>query len=292
MGVITTPWLTDIVPGEELTVTFDGVEYTCTAIDYTAYEADMPAGTIFAGNQGAIGGEDNGLPFAVVAVTNEGASEPDIGCYGLIGAFNGGTSCSIAIKGKMVTKTIKTIDPDLLPESAKHQVITLTMDGGSVYADTGFETVWAKDAAELKASIVINSPGYAVGDFAAARSCTVTSVEKFNNPDGSWRQIQIRYNAIIGDISDMQHIASEKMLHWTNIGGQAAIAIDNTVSPQARFVRSDSIESNSYMRITYSSRPTMEPVTVEQMKKDLGIHVSDTEPVDAPVGALWVDTSV
>ena len=63
------------------------------------------------------------------------------------------------------------------------------------------------------------------------------------------------------------------------------------VAPQTAFV-DRTHGSVKYMRIANNHAARIEPVGIEQMKKDLGIHVSDTEPVDAPVGALWVDTSV
>lgn len=121
-----------LVAGETYTVNWNGSAYECTAVEITG---DGITGT-FIGNQAAIGGEDNGLPFVMGDIPAQGVAM----CVALDGSTQatvGITQVKRGIKKLdnkyldldwMPTKTVKYTD--ILPETATP---TPTVESNGMY---------------------------------------------------------------------------------------------------------------------------------------------------------------
>lgn len=84
-----------ISAGDLVKVTWNGAEYECTA--FTGAN-----NLVFFGNTGFMGGEDNGIPFAMATATIDGQ-----GMFGIIAPHFVGQTVSVKVEGLVV----KTIDP-------------------------------------------------------------------------------------------------------------------------------------------------------------------------------------
>ena len=98
MFAITEP-VPSLTAGDTYTVTWNGTEYNCVALSYTADNIEIGAAL---GNVGAVeGGESTGEPFALILVKPEMATEE--GFYGQILPLDGSTSLTLSIKGEVAT---------------------------------------------------------------------------------------------------------------------------------------------------------------------------------------------
>ena len=87
--------LVPLVAEQVYTVTYNGVEYNCTAMPI---EEDGVVTSFALGNMAIEGGEDTGEPFlCVFAARDEAASE--MGLYGIILPLDGSTTFTLSIKG-------------------------------------------------------------------------------------------------------------------------------------------------------------------------------------------------
>ena len=103
VAVIFTPF--SLTSGKTYVVVWNGVEYTCTALD---------ADGVCVGNVGALtGGADTGEPFVIANAPAEEAAE--YGFYGAAFPLDGSTEVTLSIKAEVV----KTIDTKYLPEALR-----------------------------------------------------------------------------------------------------------------------------------------------------------------------------
>lgn len=132
------PWMMEsdipVYEGDTVTVTFDGVEYETTAVQTGTL-------TVF-GNLGAMGGEDNGMPFTIATGSNEGAP------ITMIVAGDGTHSVKIE---KMV---VKTIDPKFAPGK-----VVYYWDGVSALTDIHGVPISVEKALNDMPNVVICSFG-------------------------------------------------------------------------------------------------------------------------------------
>lgn len=140
-GMITDPIPTIYGSFSEVTITWNGVDYTCTP---TGYSADGMAATVL-GNVKMIetgGEESSGEPF-IIMVDLPTDMIDSLGAYSIIMALDG--SESVTIKMKAVSGYIKTLDPKffgfdwkpvrgykpLMSYTLTEAYITLTEDGAN-----------------------------------------------------------------------------------------------------------------------------------------------------------------
>lgn len=99
-----------ISAGDLVKVTWNGVEYECTA--FTGAN-----NLVFFGNTGFMGGEDNGIPFAMATGTIDGQE-----MFGIIAPYFVGQTVSVKVEGLVV----KTIDPKFIPAGVGGGVVIVT----------------------------------------------------------------------------------------------------------------------------------------------------------------------
>lgn len=131
--VLLSPWAADVVPGSVTTVTYNGTDYECQAIDYALIEPDAPAGMSAMGNVAAMGvegieGGNADAPFLLIAVPNAAAESDMGGMYGMLMAIDGAATVTIAVSS--VVAKYKTIDKPYLP---KQEALTFTGASEEVY---------------------------------------------------------------------------------------------------------------------------------------------------------------
>lgn len=125
-----------ISDGDLVKVTWDGAEYECTA-------GIGANGLAFFGNTGFMGGEDNGIPFAMATGTIDGQE-----MFGIIAPYFVGQTVSVKVEGLVV----KTIDPKYLPESGAGFNVNVWYDSDA------FEYVSDKTYEQIKAAEEAKTP--------------------------------------------------------------------------------------------------------------------------------------
>jgi hypothetical protein len=125
-----------ISDGDLVKVTWNGVEYECTA-------GIGVNGLAFFGNTGFVGGEDNGIPFAMATGTIGGQE-----MFGIIAPYFVGQTVSVKIEGNV----IHTIDPKYLPESGAGFNVNVWYDSDA------FEYVSDKTYEQIKAAEEAKTP--------------------------------------------------------------------------------------------------------------------------------------
>lgn len=94
-GIFTASTDFELAAGRTYIVNWNGVEYTATASAGTFVSENIAAAVIYVGNPAVVGGENNGLPFAVARILFDPTSKGVIGAIPL----DGSTSVSVGIKG-------------------------------------------------------------------------------------------------------------------------------------------------------------------------------------------------
>lgn len=125
-----------ISDGDLVKVTWDGAEYECTA-------GIGANGLAFFGNTGFMGGEDNGIPFAIATGTIDGQE-----MFGIIAPYFVGQTVSVKVEGLVV----KTIDPKFIPAGVGGGVVIVrdlaAASGVAVASDVLKATMNAAQIAE------------------------------------------------------------------------------------------------------------------------------------------------
>lgn len=248
-----TPWNVDPFVGGKHVVTYNGAAYECEGVAVP----DMPDGCVTLGNLSLLGleGGNADAPFAMVCCPN--ALGPEFGTYGMLANIDGATSVTLSITGEATT--IKRIDPEFLPPQ-----ITLTIgDDGTVTSDTDFATAWAMTAAQLQAAITVKDTGFYYALGATRRQGALVATKYENTVSGQLVQhIQVQWQEIIGDTSDMQMDTSTKWLLW-DAGG---ISAGGTLIPGLPL--KIGLQSGMYLR--YNGERWI-GVDIDQLKADLGL---------------------
>ena len=139
-----TQWAVDPVAGSVATITYNGAEYECTAIDFATIEPDTPEGVCMFGNFAAIGtagieGANADAPFVLITYPSAFGAEIG-GMYGILIPLDGAASVTISMRSVVaVYKTIEKgyIPGDLLPGvTAENEGQFLRVVGGKWSAAT------------------------------------------------------------------------------------------------------------------------------------------------------------
>lgn len=99
-----------ISDGDLVKVTWNGVEYECTATD----EGQPGSTLVYFGNPALMGGPDNGIPFAISTGTDNGE-----GMFVIIAPDFVGQTVSVKVEGVAV----KTLDPKFIPAGVSGGVV-------------------------------------------------------------------------------------------------------------------------------------------------------------------------
>lgn len=136
------PWAAELMAGDVATVKYNGTDYECKAVDGKAIQPDAQAKMVAMGNLAAMGmegveGGNPNAPFALIAIHNGDLTE---GLYGMLIPLDGATAATLSVTSKQTRTTIKTIDPEYLPNTGgsvvtahatitDHTVDRITLEG-------------------------------------------------------------------------------------------------------------------------------------------------------------------
>lgn len=246
--------------GDEVTVVWNGIEYTCECAAYNEGEGDM--GVIF-GNIGALmeGAEVTNDPFVFVVLFSEYAEI--MGAGAVCAILDGSTSVAFSIDiGK---ETVHPLDLKYIGDLRGQKQITITIaEDGTVTSDTEFAAAWAMDPGELQTGILIHESSKYKGDTYA----TPADVCKNEGPFGT--SIILRVNNPAKDTSDSTDSDDVRIIRWQSLG---VIGISSWIQKGLPYMSSGEDWTGRYLRyngIAWFPRETTE------MKTDLGLSALNT----------------
>lgn len=249
--------------GKQYEVTINGTVYTTTAHPLEDNGAVMGvmlgnAGTVYPDNY-----EDTGEPYVLMTVLPEYQTMTG-GMTMIMLSDLDVMPITLSIRGYATITDIKKIDPDLLPGTRKTITIMIDADG-NVMCDTPFETAWAMTPGELQAAIVIRETSNFKGT-------TYTAADNVSKAEGGFvpsmyggRVINIRVRKPFLDVSDLGDKDTTRFLTWAE--GGLGIATEMSYAMPILPVGQQSYVGR-YARYNGS---TWNSVTIDQMKKDLGL---------------------
>jgi len=146
------PKLLPFAVGDSVRVTWNGVEYECTAFDASA--ATGQTGIVAVGNALAIGGADSGEPFAVATMPLQAIT--------VIGSINNSSTTATV---KIEHMVVKTIDPKFIPEGVGGgEVIVQDSAAASGVAVASSNPIATMNALEIAEAVLAGKNVYFVFD--------------------------------------------------------------------------------------------------------------------------------
>lgn len=180
------PWTADLMVGDVATVTYNGTDYECKAVDGKALQPDAPTKMVVMGNLAAMGlegveGSNPNAPFALVAIPNGDLTE---GLYGMLVPLDGATAVTLSVTSKQTQTKVKTIDQELL---GLKKIDIIVAEDDTVSCDFPFDEAWAMDEGLLSASIRIQVTNQSYTSHTNTASYYAPTVYKYEskNTDGS-----------------------------------------------------------------------------------------------------------
>lgn len=247
--------------GKQYEVTINGTVYTTTA---HPLEADGAVMGVMLGNAGTMypdNYEDTGEPYVLMTVLPEYQT------------MTGGMSLillsdldvmpiTLSIRGQATITDIKKIDPDLLPETRKTITIMIDADN-NVMCDTPFGEASKMTCGELQSALRIVQTG-SYGGYALTKEADVQVRKRASDVLGEMFEITFRQYTDPGDAAAVKE--ATRYIYWAANGLQFANwTLYSLPIMDAGW---------GYNQQTYYLRSVggkWEPVSIEQMKKDLGL---------------------
>ena len=245
--------------GKTYEVTLNGATYNTVA---RSLEEEGVQVAVILGNAHNIGSEsfDNtGEPFGLMVLGRE--LQMQMGGASLLMVYVA-DAATLSIKGEGVVTTTKKIDPDLLPETRKTITIMIDADG-NVMCDTPFSEVSKMTCGELQSALRIVQTGSYGGD-ALNKEADVQVRKRASDVLGEMLEITFRQYADPGDAAAVKE--ATRYIYWAANGLQ--LAKWNLYSLPIMDAGWGYNQQTYYLR---SVGGKWEPVSIEQMKKDLGI---------------------
>lgn len=145
------PWLVDLAADSVAAITYNGANYECKTIPYSALDPSAPDGMFLLGNLAAMGmegidGSNADAPFFLMVVSN--ALAPDMGTYGAAMPLDGAAAVTIAVNS--VATEYKTIDKPYLP---KQEALTFTGAVEATYDGSGPVSVEIPEAPTIPTTL-------------------------------------------------------------------------------------------------------------------------------------------
>lgn len=248
--------------GKQYEVTINGTAYTTTAHPLEDNGAVMGvmlgnAGTMYPDNY-----EDTGEPYVLLTVLPEYQTMTG-GMTMIMRSDLDAMPITLSIRGQTTITTTKKIDPDLLPETRK--IITIMIDAdGNVMCDTPFSEVSKMTCGELQSALRIVQTG-SYGGYALTKEADVQVRKRASDVPGEMFEITFRQYTDPGDAAAVKE--TTRYIYWAANGLQLANwTLYSLPIMDAGW---------GYNQQTYYLRSVggkWEPVSIEQMKKDLGIE--------------------
>lgn len=244
--------------GKTYEVTINGTVYTTTAHPMEDNGAVMG---VVLGNPTFVGLEDNGEPYVLVAVLPEYQAMTG-GMTLIMMSDLDVTPITLSIRGQATITTTKKIDPDLLPDT--HKTITIMIDAdGNAMCDTPFSEVSKMTCGELQSALMIVQTG-SYGGQPSELEADVQVRRRKVELLGEILEITFRQYTDPGDAAAVRE--TTRYIYWAaSVLQLAKFSLSSLPIMDAGW---------SYNQQTYylrSVRGVWQPVTIEQMRQDLGI---------------------
>lgn len=245
--------------GKQYEVTISGTVYTTTAYPL---EEDGEMLAVMLGNPVFGGFDDNGEPYMVFIAMPEFQAQTG-GMTLIMMSDLDVTPITLSIRGYATITDIKKIDPDLLPETRKTITIMIDADN-NVMGDTPFAEVSKMTCGELQSALRIVQTG-SYGGYALTKEADVQVRKRASDVLGEMFEITFRQYTDPGDAAAVKE--TTRYIYWAANGLQLANwTLYSLPIMDAGW---------GYNQQTYYLRSVggkWEPVSIEQMKKDLGIE--------------------
>lgn len=242
--------------GKTYEVTINGTQYNSKAYDV----GDAVPGIVI-GNPNQIDSslENTGEPYALCAVSPEWQAH--MGGVTLMMVYKA-ESATLSIRGESTVTTVKKIAPDLLPDT--HKTITIMIDAdGNVMTDTPFAEASKMTCGELQSALKIVRTG-SYGGQPSELEADVQVRRRKVELLGEMLEITFRQYTDPGDAAAVKE--TTRYIYWAANGLQLAKwTLYSLPIMDAGW---------GYNQQTYYLRSVggkWEPVSIEQMKKDLGL---------------------
>ena len=245
--------------GKIYEVILNGEKYTTTA---QPLEDNGEQIGVVLGNPGLVAaGEDNGERYAAL-IPNPELQAAMGGATFIVMYMQGKQSITFSIRGQGTITTTKKIDPDLLPET--HKTITIMIDAdNNVMCDVPFAEVSKMTCGELQSVLKIVRTG-TYGGQPSELEADVQVRRQISDVLGEALEITFRQFADPGDYPAAKE--TTRYIYWAATGLQfAKFTLYSLPIMDAGW---------GYNQQTYYLRSVggkWEPVSIEQMKKDLGL---------------------
>lgn len=245
--------------GKQHEVTINGTVYTTTA---HPMEENGETLAVVLGNPSLVGIEGSDDPYAMVIPLPE--YQVMMGGMTLIMLSDLDVMpITLSIKGQATITTTKKIDPDLLPETRKTITIMIDADN-NVMCDTPFSEVSKMTCGELQSAMRIVQTG-SYGGYALNKEADVQVRKRASDVLGEMLEITFRQYTDPGDAAAVKE--ATRYIYWAaNWLQLAKWSLYSLPIMDAGW---------GYNQQTYYLRSVggkWEPVTIEQMKRDLGIE--------------------
>lgn len=262
--VTMTPLVTMPEVGKVYEVTLNGTTYNTAA---RSLEENGVQIAVILGNAHSIGAEsfeNTGEPFGLMVLGTE--LQMQMGGASMIMAYTADTA-TLSIRGQATITTTKKIDPDLLPDT--HKTITIMIDAdGNVMTDTPFAEASKMTCGELQSALMIVQTG-SYGGKPSTLEADVQVRRQTSDVLGEALEITFRQFADPGDAAGGREIT--RYIYWSAYGLRLAnFTLSSLPVMDAGW---------GYGQQTYYLRSVggkWQPVTIDQLKADLGLTGGDT----------------
>ena len=254
-----TPLVTMPEVGKQYEVIINGTVYTTTA--HPMEENGALMGVVL-GNPASVGLEYNGEPYVLITILPEYQAMAG-GMTMIMMSDLDVMPITLSIRGQATITTTKKIDPDLLPETRK--IITIMIDAdGNVMCDTPFSEVSKMTCGELQSALRIVQTG-SYGGQPSELEADVQVRRRKVDLLGEALEITFRQFADPGDYPAAKE--TTRYIYWAATGLQFA---NFTLSSLPVMDAGWGCNLQTYYLRSVGGK--WEPVSIEQMKKDLGIE--------------------
>lgn len=261
-GTFSTTTPLDAIPevGKTYEVTINGTKHNTAA---RPFEMNGVVWAVLFGNAGIINPDDyddNGETYVLIVPLPE--HQAMVGGASVICiADTEAASVTLSIRGESTVTTIKKIDKDLLPDTGKTITIMIDADG-NVMTDTPFAEASKMTCGELQSALKIVQTG-SYGGKPSTLEADVQVRRRITDMLGETLEITFRQYTDPGDADEMKE--TTRYIYWAAGGLQLAKWALYSLPIMDAW---GSDQQTYYIR---SVRGVWQPVTIEQMRQDLGI---------------------
>ncbi len=258
--VLPTPWENDVVAGNSYKVTYNGVVYALKATKASDLMPDAVPGMVVLGNHAIMGmvGGDEKVPFCLAAYPNAAGAE--MGGYAALVSNDGAESVTLSVT------EYASVAPAELPK------ITLTIDEeGNVTSDTPFAEASKMTCGELQSALKVVQTGNYAGQ-PAAMEADVQVRRRVTEAMGEMLEITFRQFADPSDYAAAKEVT--RYIYWA----EQAIQLAPIVLTSLPVMNNWGFDQQTYYLRSVGG--VWQPVTIDQLKADLGLTGGETVTTD------------